>query len=194
MPAVSAVDSLTLAQSLAQFVRSVTSTDSPYDRFVAGDDDALSESEKRGLVLFHEKGQCVTCHTGPLFSDFLFHRIGAKQQGPGFQGTLHEDFGRWGVTRIEDDRYKFRTPSLRNVGITGPYMHSGGYESLWDVVEFFNRGGGDHPHIASEDLEVKPLNLSQQEIDDLVAFLVALTDEPDVEVPERLPSGLEPPH
>lgn len=189
----SAIDSLAVARSLAQFIRSVTSTDAPYDRFVAGDPDALDERQKRGLVLFHEKAHCADCHSGPMFSDFDFHVVGARQLGPGFQGTPHEDLGRWVATRIDADRYRFRTPTLRNVTLTAPYMHSGGYASLRDVVEFFARGGGDHPRVPAERLEVEPLDLTEREVDDLIAFLEALTDAPDVTAPDRVPSGLEVP-
>lgn len=191
--ALSAIDSSTVAMSLAQFVRSLVGINSPYDRYVRGDAGALTDQQKDGLVLFHEKADCVRCHAGPMFSDFNFHVVGAKQLGPGFQETPHEDFGRWNVTRLDNDRYRFRTPSLRNVARTAPYMHSGGYATLRAVVEFFNRGGGDHPHVARERLDVTPLGLTRTEIDALVAFLEALTDVPLVEAPERVPSGLEPP-
>ncbi|MGI9627576.1 MAG: cytochrome-c peroxidase [Longimicrobiales bacterium] len=190
----SAVDSLSLAQALSQFIRSLESTNSPYDQFVGGDEGALTPEQQRGLALFNEKAGCATCHSGPLFSDFRFHIVGARQLGPGFQGTPHEDFGRWGVTRIEQDKYKFRTPSLRNASITAPYMHSGGYETLEDVIDFFDRGGGDHPNVLAETIELVPLGLSDREKRDLVAFLEALTDMPEVQVPDTLPSGLEPPH
>lgn len=189
----SAIDSLAVARSLAQFIRSVTSTDAPYDRFVAGDPEALDEDEKRGLVLFHEKAGCARCHAGPLFSDFDFHVVGARQLGPGFQGTPHEDLGRWVATRVEADRYRFRTPSLRNVALTAPYMHSGGYATLREVLEFFARGGGDHPGIPRERLDVEPVDLSEREMAELAAFLEALTDVPDATAPDRVPSGLEVP-
>lgn len=194
-PVGAAIDSTTLARALAQFVRSLVGDQSPYDRFVAGDGDALSVAQKRGLVLFHEKAGCVRCHAGPMFSDFNFHVVGAKQEGPGFQSTPHEDFGRWNATNLEPDRWKFRTPSLRNVAVTAPYTHSGAYPTLRDMVEFFNRGGGDHPGIPESRLDpaLRPLGLTESEIDDLVAFLHALTDEPPVAIPTTLPSGLEPP-
>jgi len=189
----SAIDSASLAMALAQFVRSVSGTNSPYDRFVAGDANALDAAQQRGLVLFHEKGGCVRCHSGPLFSDFLFHVVGAKQRGPGFQGTPHDDLGRWAVTRLDADRYKFRTPSLRNVARTSPYTHSGGYATLREMVEFFNRGGGDHPFVEARRIELTPRHLTSGEIDDLIAFLHSLTDVPEIQVPGRLPSGLEVP-
>ncbi|RMH23101.1 MAG: cytochrome-c peroxidase [Gemmatimonadetes bacterium] len=186
----SVVDSTTLSQALAQFVRSLTGVESAYDRYVAGDRDALSDAARRGLILFHEKAGCVRCHSGPMFSDFQFHVVGARQLGPGFQTTPHDDPGRWLVTRVESDRYRFRTPSLRNVAETAPYMHSGGYATLRDVVEFFNRGGGDHPFVDPARLEIEPLGLTDQEIDDLVTFLGTLSDMPEIEIPERVPSGL----
>jgi cytochrome c peroxidase len=191
--ATSAIDSLSVARVLAQFIRSVTSTNARYDRFVAGDAHGLTAEEQHGLTIFHEKGGCVGCHSGPLFSDFNFHIVGARQKGPGFQETPHEDLGRWGVTRLESDRYRFRTPSLRNVALTSPYTHSGAYEKLREVVVFMASGGGDHPHIASDRIELRPRGLSPAEIDALVAFLESLTDLPAVEPPARVPSGLEVP-
>ncbi|MGH7129091.1 MAG: cytochrome-c peroxidase, partial [Planctomycetaceae bacterium] len=167
----SVIDSATLSMALAQFVRSVKSTGSAYDRFVAGDANALTDAQRRGLVLFHEEAGCVRCHTPPLFSDYRFHVVGARQNGPGFQGTPHDDPGRWVATRLDVDRYRFRTPSLRNVALTAPYTHSGAYETLRDMVEFFNHGGGDHPRIDPARIEVAPLGLSQSEIDDIIAFL-----------------------
>lgn len=188
--AVSAIDSLSVARALAQFVRSVAGTSSAYDRFVAGDAEALTQEQQRGLVIFHEKGGCAACHAGPLFSDFNFHVVGARQQGPGFQETPHEDLGRWGVTRLDGDRYRFRTPSLRNVALTAPYTHSGTYATLRDVVAFMASGGGDHPHVPAGRIELVPRGLTAGEIDAIVAFLEGLTDAPDLDVPARVPSGL----
>jgi len=188
------VDSVTYARAVAQFVRSLESDGSPYDRFVAGDDDALTPTQRRGLALFHGKAGCVDCHSGPMLSDFRFHVVGARQQGPGFRFTPHEDFGRWITTDVESDRWAFRTPSLRNVELTAPYMHAGGYETLREVVEFFNRGGGDEPSIPDErlDPELEPLQLTTGEVSALVAFLESLTDRPGVVVPDSVPSGLPP--
>ncbi len=192
--ATSAIDSLSFSQALAQFVRSVVGDRSPYDRFVAGDAEALTAAQKRGLVLFHGKAGCVECHSGPMFSDFDFHVVGARQQGPGFKETPHEDFGRWNATELEADRWAFRTPSLRNVAPTAPYTHAGAYATLRETVKFFLRGGGDEPSIPKSRLDslLTRRQLTAAEIDDLVAFLEALTDLADVELPERLPSGLPP--
>jgi len=95
---------------------------------------------------------------------------------------------------LEEDKYRFRTPTLRNVAETGPYMHSGGYYTLREVVEFFNRGGGDLTFVPNELLDIQPLGLNSREIDAIVAFLESLTDQPEIIVPDRLPSGLPPPN
>lgn len=190
----SAVDSLAYARAVAQFVRSLEGDDSQYDRFVEGDADALSASQKRGLELFHGKAGCAECHSGPMLSDFQFHVVGAEQQGPGFRFTPHQDLGRWNVTELEGDRRAFRTPSLRNVAVTAPYTHAGTYDSLRVAVELFLDGGGDHPAIPEERLapELEEVDLTEREISDLLAFLEALTDVPDVRVPDSVPSGLPP--
>ncbi len=190
---VSTIDSVSTARALAQFIRSLDGSNAPYDRFVAGDESALSDSQKRGLETFYGKAGCAECHSGPMFSDFRFHVVGAKQLGPGFQGTPHEDLGRWAVSRLDSDRYKFRTPTLRNVEHTAPYMHSGGYATLRDVIRFKMRGGRDLEAVPSDRIELTPFELTEAEVQDLLAFLNALSDLPDVALPDRLPSGLEPP-
>lgn len=190
----SAVDSVAYARAVAQFARSLTGGDSPYDRFVAGDSDALDDAQKIGLHLFHGEAGCAECHAGPMLSDFRFHVVGAEQQGPGFRFTPREDLGRWFVTELESDRWAFRTPSLRNVAVTAPYTHAGAYDSLRETVELFLRGGGDEESVPPERIspELRPADLTEGEISALVAFLESLTDEPDVEVPGSVPSGLPP--
>ena len=190
----SVVDSLPYARAVAQFVRSLQGDDSPYDRFVEGDPDALDPAQKRGLELFHGKAGCADCHSGPMLSDFQFHVVGAEQQGPGFRFTPHEDLGRWNVTDLEEDRWAFRTPSLRNVAVTAPYTHSGSYDSLRSAVELFLRGGGDESAVPDDHLdpELSRVELSSRQLADLMAFLHALTDVPDVQVPGSVPSGLPP--
>ena len=204
------INANTYARAVAAYERELVGTDSPYDRFARGDDGALTHSQKRGLALFHEVG-CVECHSGPMFSDFEFRALGVRQAGPG-KPPVHErgdgtDIGRFpeGSFALEE-MYAFRTPSLRNVALTAPYFHTGGegtdgdYQTLRQVVDFFDRGGNDegieamylHPF-------VRPLGLEEEQKDDLVAFLESLTatrllsDLVDPEVPTTVPSGLEPP-
>ncbi len=128
-----------------------------------------------------------------MFSDFDFHVVGAHQQGPGFQTTPHEDLGRWNLTHLDGDRWRFRTPSLRNVAATAPYTHAGAYPTLREVVEFMASGGNHLEAIPPGRIELVPRNLTPVDVDDIVAFLEALTDLPDVEIPTELPSGLAAP-
>ncbi|MCX7879434.1 MAG: hypothetical protein N2517_02110 [Ignavibacteria bacterium] len=154
------------AQAIATFVRCLVSGNSAYDRYIRGDSNALTASQKRGMVLFFsERTNCSVCHSGFLFSDFKFHNTG---------NTLHYfDLGRFYVTGRYEDRYKFMTPSLRNVEVSAPYMHHGMFKTLEEVLESYNRGG--FPSI-NKDSIVKPLNLNEQEKQDLINFLKSLTD------------------
>lgn len=164
-----------LAQALATFQRTLITKRSPFDRFLRGEKDALSAEAKRGLKLFQGAAGCVRCHHGPLLSDGKFHRLGVS----------FKDAGRAAVTGKKTDRAQFRTPSLRNVAQTGPYMHDGSLKTLEDVVTFYYRGvptgsvSGLKPDVAPL------LNRSFSEISDIVAFLQSLTGEaPKVTRPE----------
>ncbi len=210
-----AINGNTYSRAIAAYERELFTGDSPYDRFARGDDDALTPSQKRGLWLFHEVG-CVDCHSGPTFSDFEFRALGVKQGGPG-KPPIHErgdgsDIGRFAANPEAQldpaNRWAFRTPSLRNVALTAPYFHTGGvgtpgdadYQTLRQVVEFFDRGGNDEglPPDAVHPF-VRPLGLEESQIDDLVAFLESLTSTRilspyvDPTVPAEVPSGLAPP-
>lgn len=110
---------------------------SPFDRYVRGDDTALSDSAKRGATLFYGRARCAQCHRGPLLSDFNFHNIAAPQVGAGHLQQAPLDFGRLNVTGNAADRFLFRTPSLRNVAVTGPWMHDGCYTDLGNVVRHY---------------------------------------------------------
>jgi cytochrome c peroxidase len=158
-----------IAKAIAAFERSLISTNSPFDRFIAGDKTALSESAQRGLDLFQGKARCVLCHNGPNFTDNKFHHIGVPQTGP-----LKEDVGRYAVTKREADRRAFKTPSLRSVALTAPYMHTGGFKTLDEVVDFYNSGGEAVP---GKDAFMSALNLTAQEKKDLVEFMNDLTGE-----------------
>lgn len=185
---------------------------SPFDRFLAGDDDALTDVEKQGAEIFIETG-CVMCHSGPLLTDQAYHTLGVPQVGPGKTPDAPNDLGRFLVTADESDMYAFRTPPLRNVSLTGPWMHDGAYSELENVIrhhldpaamcEAYERGEfGGLPAAVPVDGALATLDpglgvlepLSDEQIGDLVAFLQALTDpaaaDLDHLLPESVPSGL----
>ncbi len=165
-------------QAIASFERTVLSGDSPFDRyFYGGDKSALSPSARRGLEVFQNpnKGNCAACHTigekYALFADNKFHNIGV---GADYQGN-YQDLGRYNVTHNEADKGAFKTPTLRNIAKTAPYMHDGSLKTLKDVVDFYVGGGNSNPHL---DKEIHALDsLTGQQRAELVAFLETLTGE-----------------
>lgn len=150
-----------LALALAAYERTVYSVDAPFDRFLAGDEAAISAPARRGLALFGGKAMCAECHTGVNFTDEAFHCLG-----------LHGDPGRGKVTGRSSDVGAFKTPSLRQVAHTAPYMHDGSQATLAEVVEYYDRGGDPHPNL---DAKMKRLDLTVQEKADLVAFMETLS-------------------
>ena len=163
--------------AIASFERTLLSGNSPFDRYqYGGDQTAMSPSAIRGLALFKDKnkGNCVTCHTieekFAVFSDGKFHNLGT---GLDSEGNL-KDQGRYNETHLDADRGAFRTPTLRNVAKTAPYMFDGSLKTLKDVVDFYVGGGSSNPHL---DKEIKELKLDGTERADLVAFLEALTGD-----------------
>jgi cytochrome c peroxidase len=155
-----------LGRALAAFERVLLRGDSAVDRFRAkGEHAALTPAEREGLWLYESKARCWRCHGGPNFTDERFHNTGVRW------GKDPPDPGRSAVTRRDEDRGKFKTPTLRGVALTAPYMHDGSLATLEDVVEFYNRGGGANPNL---DPALKPLDLSKEETAALVAFLKAL--------------------
>ncbi|MGE0131535.1 MAG: cytochrome-c peroxidase [Blastocatellales bacterium] len=166
-----------IEKAIASFERTLLSGNSPFDRYrYGGEKGALSASAVRGLAVFTDKnrGNCATCHTVgekfALFTDGKFHNLGA---GMNSSGEL-TDLGRYEQTGSETDRGAFRTPGLRNVARTAPYMHDGSLKTLKEVVDFYMGGANSNPQL---DREIKPLKLSAQDRADLVAFLEALTGE-----------------
>ena len=156
-----------LARALAAFQRTLVSGPSPFDRFLSGEKEALSADARAGYELFRGEAGCIACHNGPLLSDGKFYRLGIS----------FRDEGRARVTGKKEDRYRFGTPTLRNVAQTGPYMHNGSLKTLDDVVIFYYRGV---PRQGREGLapEIESLqDRSFSEIPLLVAFLEALTGE-----------------
>ena len=160
----------TVAWAIAAFERTVVSTNSAYDRFVLGDREALSPSGRRGLDLFRGKAHCMVCHSGPNFTDDRFHNLGV-----GYADGEFADVGRQKISGKMRDMGAFKTPGLRSVELTAPYMHDGLEPTLESVVDLYNRGGNRNPYL---DPKMVPLNLSPREKADLVAFLKALTGEP----------------
>jgi cytochrome c peroxidase len=156
-----------IARALASFVRSLLVGDSPYDRYLLGDREALSAEARRGLRLFRGKANCTACHAGPNLTDEEFHNTGIA-----WRDSKLLDEGRYAVTKDDADRGAFKTPTLRQISQTAPYMHDGSLASLAEVVQRYNAGGVPNPHL---DREIRPLNLTDEERKDLVAFLESLT-------------------
>ena len=159
-----------IGDAIAAYERTIISTNSSFDKFVMGDTNAMDESAQRGMALFKGKARCVLCHNGSNFTDNHFHNLGVPQVGP-----MAEDLGRFYVTKHEHDKGAFKTPTLRSITETSPYMHDGAFKTLEEVIEFFDQGGQSNTNLSPL---MKPLGLSAQEKTDLLAFLKALTGEP----------------
>ena len=196
-----------IGQALGTYLRTLLSAGSPFDRWrFGGEREALSAAAKRGFERFTGKARCTQCHTigddHALFTDHRFHDTGLGwygslgkgrstgpievEIGPGLVAHLDQsslqsvgdppanDLGRYEVTHDPADRWRFKTPTLRNVSLTAPYMHDGSFPTLRGVVEFYNRGGHRHEGL---DPVLHPLDLSEGEIDEIVAFLESLTGD-----------------
>jgi cytochrome c peroxidase len=163
-----------IATALAAFERTLVARNAPVDRYNGGDLTALDDAAVRGKRLFFGRARCATCHSGPNFTDGLFHNT----------GVIGDDLGRAAFDRVGEFQMRpypffqmrraFKTPGLRNVALTAPYQHDGSEASLTEVVRFYNLGGRD-PRSYGKALDIRPLNLNDDELDDLVAFLRALT-------------------
>jgi cytochrome c peroxidase len=152
------------ARAIATYVRAQRVADAPYDRYRAGDSSALSAHAARGLALFRGRANCSSCHIGPNFTDEQFHNTGVAW------GSA--DLGRYRVTGHTEDRGRFKTPTLRQLRLTTPYMHDGSLDSLDAVVDFYDAGGKHNPWL---DSELVPLRLIPEEKRDLIAFLLSLS-------------------
>ncbi|HVK67940.1 MAG TPA: cytochrome c peroxidase [Polyangium sp.] len=210
-----------LAEAVGAFMTDAfTALDTPFDRYLAGNHGALSDAQKRGALLFYGRASCGSCHSGALQTDFGFHNVAAPQVGTGKGDEAPLDYGRGRVTLKEEDRFKFRTPSLRNIELEGPWMHNGAYANLEDTVrhhldpEAYLKAYDDkqvEPELwgtyqSSEEtrktllasldplLKVEGARLTDAEVSDLMAFLSALTDPATLNqlylIPDSLPSGL----
>lgn len=157
-----------LTRALGVFERSLISGNSPFDRYnFLGMEDELSEKEKAGMDLFYsDRLNCFQCHGGVFFSTFDFANNGLKEE--------YEDVGRFRLTELEEDRAVFKIPSLRNIEVTGPYLHDGSISSLEEIIDLYSEGGYTHPN--KSELLDGPINLSNLEKEQLLAFLKSLTD------------------
>lgn len=162
-----------LADAIAEFEKTLESSNTPFDAYMSDQEEAISESAKRGRELFlSDKAKCFDCHFGPDFTGDEFRNIGL------FDGYTNNDAGRFKVTGDSVDLGKFKVPGLRNVGVTGPYMHDGRFKTLSEVIDYYN-----NPYqfvkqpVNIDPLLVKPLQLTEQEKQDLIAFLLTLTDK-----------------
>ena len=155
-----------LTDAIAAFERILLSADAPFDRFRAGDSTALTPAQYRGMDLFFgEKAECFHCHGGFNFTDEDFHSNGLDE--------VPADPGRWRLTGVESDRGLFKSPTLRNIAHTAPYMHDGRFETLEAVVDHYASGGANH---VNKSALIRRFILSPQEKSDLIAFLHALSD------------------
>ena len=193
-------------RAVAVFEATINSRNVPFDRYIRGDETAMPHSALRGAELFTGKAGCIQCHGGPLFTDQSYHNIGVPVN-PDFESdslrqiTLRyqhrsrgvpeevyrnadRDLGLYYTTKQEEDKGKFRTPPLREVGQTGPYMHNGVFTTLTEVVEFYNVGGGADPN---KDVALRSLGLEPGEVADLVAFLESVTGDAIIVQPPDLP-------
>ncbi len=175
-----------LGQALASFVRTIVSSPSRFDRFVRGDLKRLTDREIEGLHLFRTRARCMNCHHGPLFSDRLFHHTGLS-----YYGRRFEDLGRYEVTGKQTDRGRFRTPSLRELQHTGPWMHNGLFINMRGILNMYNHGitARQRPRPGAPPLSplIQPLNLEREQIAALEAFLMSLSRRPHIMRPPKLP-------
>jgi cytochrome c peroxidase len=186
---------------VGEFVKSIRSSNVPFDKFLKGDAGAISGEAKEGLALFKGKAGCIACHNGPTLSDGKLHKTGVPENPEVWNTPLRAitmlrhystsgmpnymnartDVGSFAITKDKKDVGKFNTPGLRDLKYTAPYMHNGMFKTLDEVVEFYNRGGGKNG-------ELKPLNLSASEKKALVAFLESLSGDPVVVEAPKMPA------
>ncbi len=181
-----AIKAANISKAISTFERTLLAMNSPYDRYQKGDKTALTDQQIQGMVLFKEEG-CPVCHSGPMFSDYKLHVMSV----PDNTQLTNSDAGAGGT-------YAFRTPTLRNVGLTAPYMHNGVFQTLKQVMKFYDDIGepiSQNPHVPVQQLDVNIQRIALPDVgqDQLIAFLHALTDSNfDKYIPTRVPSGLNP--
>lgn len=166
-----------IAKAIAAYERAIEPGIAPFDRWIEGDEDAISQSAKRGFVLFNGKAECSLCHSGWRFTNDSFHDI----------GTTTTDLGRGREIKADPlMQYAFKTPTLRSVALRPPFMHNGSSRDLYEVMKHYEKGGIDRP---SRSPLMKAVPLSDQERRDLIAFMETLTGMPEAEAPPKLPDA-----
>ncbi len=203
-------------RAISAFERTLIQTDTPVDKFLRGDKKALNAQQQRGMALFTGKAGCIRCHNGAMATDEKFYNLGVppaeewltsglaqitfrfEQYAKGVTQKMYrkikDDAGYYYRTKQAADKGKFRTPSLRYVKYTAPYMHNGSFFTLEEVVEFYNKGGGKNEFSANKSPLLKPLGLTEKEIEDLVAFVEAFSGpEIKMAVPKLPPYAALPP-
>jgi cytochrome c peroxidase len=166
-----------IAKAIGAFERTIVSGAAPFDQFKAGDTTALSEQAQRGMDVFFNRAQCSACHAGPNFTDGGFHNIGVGMDDE------QPDHGRFAISNLRGDTGSFKTPTLREIARTAPYMHDGRFATLLEVVDYYDRGGTPNSY---QDEEIRPLRLTNEQKADLIVFLtegLASAEYPDVEPP-----------
>ena len=171
-----------IGKAIAAFERTIVSSNSPYDQYVKGNHAALDAQQKLGLKLFFGKANCATCHSGPMFSDYNYYSLGIENNN-----KLSE------MDKGLNNAFLFRTPTLRNVTLTAPYMHNGKHATLEEVMDYYNHGETENSAIPNIDPKLRALSLDKNEIDAIIAFMKGLTDDSfDRTELDRVPSGLKP--
>jgi cytochrome c551 peroxidase len=180
-----------ILKAIATYERTITSKKSKFDSFIEGKSDILTDEEVIGLHLFRTKARCINCHNTPLFSNQKFHNVGLS-----YYGRTFEDLGKYNITHKKEDVGKFKTPSLREIGRTAPYMHNGLMPNLEGIIEMYNAG---MPRVKPKENQkndslfpvtdplLKKLNLTKKEQNALKAFLLTLSSSPRREILPKLP-------
>ncbi len=175
------IDAGTLSKAIASFERTVVSNNAPFDQWVAGKADAMTPDQVKGFALFIDpkKGNCTSCHAGPNFTDNSFHNLGLASYG-----RENPDMGRYAQRPVASLKGAFKTPTVREAANTAPYFHDGSAATLRDLVKFYAQGGIVKTNLSAS---MKPLDLNEQEVDQLVAFIGALSTPPQPFVLPVLP-------
>jgi cytochrome c peroxidase len=187
-------------KSIAEYIKTLESKNSRFDKYIAGDTTQLTLSEKNGFNLFHGKALCGSCHfhplynglVPPLFNDNEFEVIGTPETDK--NKNLDKDIGREKISGQVIHRHAFKTPTLRNIELTAPYMHNGVYKTLDEVLDFYNKGGGVglKYKVENQTLPFDSLGLSKKEMNDIKSFLLSLTDTSGTaSMPRKLPAFVD---